>query len=300
MITRIVSGILGIGLFLALCFWGTLPFAVAVAALTAAAIHEYVGGHRLVPLAEEVPASWQPLARLFKPINAGLAMISLALIPAVYVATISDVSQILTIWSAVLFVGVLFGVGVVIASWNTGRGLGWLRAFYGKIGFWYLGGLFSCFLLLRGVAGRVKVGGFPEVDRGAWIMLFVAVCIWSTDTFAYFTGKAIGKHKLAPKLSPGKTIEGVLGGLLGAMVAGFFFARWIQLPPSAGIGVGLIAGVLGPLGDLFESAMKRELGLKDFGKLMPGHGGALDRFDSLLFAAPAAYLFLRLVVGLAP
>lgn len=300
MITRIISAILGIGLFLALCFWGTLPFAVAVTVLTAAAIHEFVGGQRSVPLPQDVPTVWQPFARVFEPINAALAMISLALVPAIYVASVSDIRSQLTIWAAVLLAWVIFGIGIVLASWNTGRGLGWMRAFYGKIGFWYLGGLFSCFLLLRSVAGRVRVGSFPEADRGAWIMLFVAVCIWSTDTFAYFTGRAIGKHKLAPKLSPGKTIEGALGGLIGAVVAGGLFGRWIHLPPIAGIGVGIIAGIFGPLGDLFESALKRELGLKDFGKLMPGHGGALDRFDSLLFAAPAAYLFLRLVVGLAP
>ena len=125
-------------------------------------------------------------------------------------------------------------------------------------------------------------------------MLCIAVCVWSTDTFAYFAGKAIGKHKLAPKLSPGKTIEGFVGGFIGAMAAGALFAHWIGLTWTNGIVIGAISGLIGPLGDLFESGLKRELGLKDFGTIMPGHGGVLDRFDSLMFVAPVAYLYLAL------
>ena len=125
-------------------------------------------------------------------------------------------------------------------------------------------------------------------------MLFVAVCVWATDTFAYFVGRGCGKHKLSPILSPAKTVEGAIGGLLGAVGVGIIFGLWIHLPIFRAVGVGLIAGIVGQIGDLFESALKRELGIKDFGSVMPGHGGALDRFDSLLFVAPFAYLFLNL------
>jgi phosphatidate cytidylyltransferase len=189
---------------------------------------------------------------------------------------------------------VLAGLGFVARAWNKGGMLGWFRVFYGKVGFWYIGGTFASFVLLRALPGRIRVGGFAEADRGAWIMLCIAVCVWSTDTFAYFAGKAIGKHKLAPKLSPGKTIEGFVGGFIGAMAAGALFAHWIGLTWTNGIVIGAISGLIGPLGDLFESGLKRELGLKDFGTIMPGHGGVLDRFDSLMFVAPVAYLYLAL------
>ena len=129
-------------------------------------------------------------------------------------------------------------------------------------------------------------------------MLFVAVCVWSVDTFAYFFGRWFGKNKLAPQLSPGKTIEGSIGGLIGAILVGGAFGHWIHLPLMHGLAVGALAGVMGQVGDLFESALKREMGIKDFGRVLPGHGGALDRFDSLLFVAPLAYLYLHFVAGI--
>ena len=126
-------------------------------------------------------------------------------------------------------------------------------------------------------------------------MLHIAVCVWATDTFAYLVGKAIGKHKLAPSLSPGKTWEGSFGGLIGAILAGMAFSAWIHQPLALGISLGVLAGTVGQIGDLFESALKRERGIKDFGKLLPGHGGVLDRFDSLLFVAPLAYWVIGFV-----
>jgi phosphatidate cytidylyltransferase len=178
---------------------------------------------------------------------------------------------------------------------RTGRALGWLRIYYGPVAYFYIGALFSSYVLLRSLPGRLTVAPFPEADRGAWIFLLVVVCVWATDTFAYFVGRAIGRRKLAPTLSPGKTIEGSLGGLLGALAVGTAFALWLRLPPSHGLVIGAIAGIAGQIGDLFESALKRELGIKDFGGILPGHGGILDRFDSLLFVAPLAYLALRLL-----
>ena len=129
-------------------------------------------------------------------------------------------------------------------------------------------------------------------------MLFVAVCVWMTDTGAYLVGRKWGKHKLAPALSPNKTVEGSLGGLALALLTGALFGLWIHLPLRDGLAVGLIAGVMGQVGDLFESALKREIGIKDFGGIMPGHGGALDRFDSLLFVTPLAFCYLHFLAGL--
>jgi phosphatidate cytidylyltransferase len=215
-----------------------------------------------------------------------------ALVPMAYAIGLRSDMQTAKMYISLIVLAVLSGLVLVARAWSSGRMLGWFRAFYGKAGFWYVGGAFSSFVLLRALPGRIRVGPYAAADRGAWIMLCVAVCVWSTDTFAFFTGMAIGKHKLAPKLSPGKTFEGFVGGLAGAIFAGAAFGHWIGLAWANGAVIGAIAGLIGPLGDLFESGLKRELGIKDFGNLMPGHGGILDRFDSLMFVAPVAYLYL--------
>ncbi|MBO4934799.1 MAG: phosphatidate cytidylyltransferase [Clostridia bacterium] len=129
-------------------------------------------------------------------------------------------------------------------------------------------------------------------------MLLPIVCVILTDTFALFTGMLIGKHKLAPSVSPKKTVEGAIGGavfgVLTFVVAGIISEKVtgvdVSLPLFAA--AGLITSVIGQFGDLFMSVIKRHCDLKDFGNLMPGHGGILDRFDSLIFAAPTFLLFV--------
>jgi phosphatidate cytidylyltransferase len=191
---------------------------------------------------------------------------------------------------------ILFALLTFRAAW-TGSALGRLRRYNGLIGAVYIGLLLGSFVLLRDLGPRTRVAPFGTADRGAWLMLLVALCVWAEDTAAYFAGRSLGRHKLAPTLSPGKTVEGALGGLFGALIVGVSFGRWFGIPLQIGLVFGALAGTFGPLGDLWESALKRELGIKDFGAVMPGHGGALDRFDSLLFVAPLAYLYLRCIAG---
>lgn len=121
-----------------------------------------------------------------------------------------------------------------------------------------------------------------------WLMLF---CVWANDTAAYYVGRAIGKNKLT-SLSPGKTREGALGGIAASVVVGAGLSWAFKLPLSQGIGLGLVLGFATILGDLSESFWKRELGVKDLGTLLPGHGGVLDRCDSILFAALATTIWL--------
>ncbi len=116
--------------------------------------------------------------------------------------------------------------------------------------------------------------------------------IWMNDTMAYLTGSFIGRTKFFSSISPKKTLEGTLGGILFTMVFAYIWGSYTQLfPVWQWIVIGLIASLIGTIGDLIESKLKRMAGIKDSGNLMPGHGGALDRFDSLLFAAPFAFLF---------
>ena len=134
--------------------------------------------------------------------------------------------------------------------------------------------------------------GFEE-QLSAHLLSFFFLVLMGADTGAYYTGRAIGKHKLAPKISPGKTWEGVVGGVVAALalaaVAHFWFFR--ELPLKWALPLAAVMTALGILGDLTESALKRGAGAKDAAKILPGHGGVLDRLDSLLFNAPLIYYF---------
>lgn len=119
-------------------------------------------------------------------------------------------------------------------------------------------------------------------------ILLLFLCLWAGDTAAYFVGSAIGKHKIAPTLSPNKSWEGAIANLIAAALVGWLVAPPFSISAITGVSVGVAVGLFGQFGDLAQSAWKRSHGLKDSGALLPGHGGVLDRFDSLLFAAPIA------------
>ncbi|MEX2425760.1 MAG: phosphatidate cytidylyltransferase, partial [Thermomicrobiaceae bacterium] len=129
-----------------------------------------------------------------------------------------------------------------------------------------------------------------------WLVLIVAAT-WMTDSAAYLGGRALGSHKLAPILSPGKTVEGAIAGVIfgGLTGAGAAMLLGLPIPWYAGMAIGLLVSALGQMGDLAESLLKRDIGVKDMGDLIPGHGGVLDRIDALLFTLPAGYYLILLV-----
>lgn len=137
-------------------------------------------------------------------------------------------------------------------------------------------------------------------SAGVFLIIFAIFCAWMTDIFAYFAGRAFGKHKLCPDISPKKTVEGAVGGIIGAVVLNlilfvifdkYFFTmhtiRWWQI-----IIISILLSVVSMFGDLSASIIKRNHNIKDFGKILPGHGGIMDRFDSFLFVLPALYASL--------
>ena len=142
------------------------------------------------------------------------------------------------------------------------------------------------------------------IPHGHYLVLVPFVMAFMSDTFAYFVGSAMGKHKLAPNISPNKTVEGMVGGILGAMVGMVIYALVLQFAFGFTVNYifaviyGLLGSVAAVFGDLVFSAIKRQTGIKDYGKLIPGHGGVLDRFDSMVMVAPLAELLL-LVLPLA-
>ena len=144
----------------------------------------------------------------------------------------------------------------------------------------YVAGLFSFLWTINSEYGFV------------WTLLGLAVT-WATDTGAYFTGLSFGRTKLAPEISPHKTWEGAAGGLLAAAAASAVFSLYLELPTIKLLVLGICLSAAGQVGDLVESAIKRERAVKDSGKILPGHGGILDRFDSLLFVIPLLYLSLK-------
>ena len=131
-------------------------------------------------------------------------------------------------------------------------------------------------------------------DHGRLAVFTVMLTVFAADAFAYFTGLLIGRHKMTPVLSPGKTWEGLAGGTVVAILVPFF-ALYHQhfLTVGESLALGVVIAVVAPLGDLFESALKRDMGVKDSGHLLAGHGGMLDRLDALLFASVASYYLIR-------
>lgn len=169
----------------------------------------------------------------------------------------------------------------------------------------YLGGLAAYFVLIREIEtihGPFGWTEFPPPDfasnQGRDLLFFMVLTVWATDTGAYFVGRTIGRHKLAPAISPGKTIEGSLGSFVTGFAAVFALDAILGLGFEVEhlVALGLILPPVIMAGDLAESALKRALDIKDSSGLVPGHGGIADRLDSLLFAAPAVYYYVKWIV----
>jgi len=127
-------------------------------------------------------------------------------------------------------------------------------------------------------------------------LLSLFILIWVNDTFAFIVGKSLGKNKLFEKISPKKTIEGFIGGMFFSLVASVVLAKYfVTEPVSKWLVIAIISSVFGTLGDLIESKFKRIAGVKDSGSIMPGHGGVLDRLDSIIFVAPIVFLFYQIL-----
>ena len=144
--------------------------------------------------------------------------------------------------------------------------------------------------VVGGLAGLLLVRDIPEF--GLWAIMAVLFTVFAGDTFAFFVGRAVGRHRMAPAISPGKSWEGFVAGVVAAVLTSFlilYHDRDVFLTVPESLALGAAVGVAGVLGDLFESAVKRDLGVKDSGRVLAGHGGVLDRLDSLLVAGPVAY-----------
>ncbi len=265
---RLISGVVGAVAAILVILFGDISLSVAVGIITLISLYEFFGATRLC-----------------------------------------EKSRLLFVLS------LIFGVGVTLSS-----AINYRLAYFNEMLAVYIIVCF-CYMVLN--HGNIKFGDVAGIILGtAYISVFFNhiilirhmehgklyiwlpfITAWFCDTFAYFTGMAIGKHKLIPQVSPKKTVEGAIGGVLGSVIGVVVFA--LICKNSAGVAVsipravflGAVCAVVSQFGDLCASCIKREHDVKDFGNLMPGHGGALDRFDSVLMVAPVVY-YLSLYLGI--
>jgi len=200
----------------------------------------------------------------------------------------------------------------------------WARGVAGKpmsavgstlLGVAYTGGMLSFAYAIRYheyafAPAALSFGGKPiAIPSGGLLLLLPLLTTWASDIGAYAVGRTMGRHKLIPSVSPGKTIEGAVGGLIGSVIVAWLFSRFVLHPaaeldfrwrPLGVIAVGAIISVAAQIGDLAESLFKREAGVKDASNIIPGHGGVLDRVDSLLFVLPVSFVLFGWLLTWAP
>lgn len=249
---------------------GGVPFALLVGAVALCAAGEVHRIARAYGAQLPLPLSLAAAAALLLTLYRGDAAAALAVIAAL--ALLSLVAQVSRQGPARLA-----GVGGSLFS-----------LFYAALLPGYL-------ILLREIPRHGGRAAGESYAAGGGYVFLLFLMVWGCDTGAYFTGRAIGSHKLAPSISPGKTVEGAVGGLAAA-VGGAFLAGRLFFPAAGAadlLVLGTAAGILAQAGDLAESALKRGAAIKDSARWIPGHGGVLDRFDGILFAAPFVYYYIR-------
>lgn len=263
--TRIITAIVAIALFVPVCWFSyTLVFPIAISILCAMGVFEMakcLGFHKNLAL--------------------GIPMYIVALALPVFRRFTDSNATFLSCALLALFAVLMYFLAYVMLRKNKDK-ISDIMTLYAL--FVYVVGCFSSIVLVR------------DLPNGQYKYLLIFIGAWVCDTFAYFVGKLFGKHKLIPEISPKKTIEGSVGGIVFTVIAfilyGFIVKRFFGYEMSyVMLGVlGLAVSVISQMGDLIASSIKRQYGIKDYGFIFPGHGGVLDRFDSVMLTAPVLYI----------
>ena len=266
--TRIITGIVAIALFVPICIFSDyVVFPIAISILSAVGVYE-------MAKCLGMEKRWALTIPMY--------LVALAL-PQVRFFFIKQ-SHFFSIAMIAVFFVLIYSLAYVMFRKNKDK-IGDILTFYAL--FLYIVGCFSSIVCVRYMA------------MGKYVYLLVFLGAWVCDTFAYFTGRFLGKHKLIPEISPKKTIEGSIGGIVFTIIT-FIVYRIVlfkiypdlnlNLPYLLVIILAISASVVSQIGDLIASAIKRQYDLKDYGRLFPGHGGVLDRFDSVMLVAPVTYV----------
>lgn len=276
--TRVITGACAIALFIPICWFSQyIIFPLAISILATVAVYEMAKclGYNKTPVLTipmYVFAFIVPLMRFF----------------------FIRQSHYLAFALVVLFAILVYSLAYVMLRKNQDN-LSQIITMYAM--FLYIVGCFASIVCLR----YFDYGPTKGILDGKYLYLLVFIGAWVCDTFAYFTGRFFGKHKLIPEISPKKTIEGAIGGIVFTAVAFGIYVLILdkcfnyKLNPIALIILGIVVAVISQIGDLIASAIKRQYEIKDYGFIFPGHGGVLDRFDSVMLVAPTVYVFFVFV-----
>ncbi|MDD4601735.1 hypothetical protein SDC9_06235 [bioreactor metagenome] len=260
---RILTAIVGIAIAIFVIDYGQWLFAAAVIVLSLITWHEYCNMLKN-----------QNRSCLYLPGMAGVLLLQLS----TWLGNSYEINMIVFLFLLVVLLKVVLSFPKFTVE----------DAAFNVFGLVYVGLSFSYILAIRFLDFTVLSGMYF-----LWIAL---VGTWSSDTFAYLVGSKFGKTKLCPALSPGKTREGAIGGLLGCILSVFIFGQLVDIAIIHSVVLGIIIGIASPVGDLAESALKRFTCVKDSGKILPGHGGVLDRFDSVMFSVPVVYYYASYIM----
>lgn len=264
---RLLTAVVGIAAVIALVTAGGILFTAAIVIVAA--------------------LSWYEYARMLKPqmpVYTGPALTALAVILA---AAVSSSVELFAAALLTSFVLLLFLILVIPQKRIH-------SLFYTVLGVMYFGIGYGSFVFLRG-GDSLLAPGAADIPSGLFLIWFALIGTWSSDTFAYAAGKNFGRRKMAPHISPNKTVEGLIGGVIGCIVMCMAYAGYFSFSLLYAFFLSLMIAVAAPMGDLFESYIKRVCDIKDSGNILPGHGGMMDRFDSLLFVAPLMTAFLLFI-----
>ncbi|MCX7923902.1 MAG: phosphatidate cytidylyltransferase [Clostridia bacterium] len=274
---RVASAIVGLVLLIGVVSFGNIALGIAIFLLTLIGMYEYYNavsnaGYKPIRIIGYLAC----LPILFIGLNGHYKAV------ANYISLFKSINYFS--FTIFIFIVVLFSITIFMHDKYNLNDIS-LTVF----GIFYVVFLFSFVVLTR------------NVDNGKFFIWLVFIGAWATDTFAYFAGRFFGRRKLLPAISPKKTVEGAIGGVIGCIAItvayGLFINRYVE-----GIAVynyvilGLLNGIIAQIGDWAASAIKRYVNIKDYGKIMPGHGGVLDRFDSILFIAPVVYFYLSFII----
>ncbi|HIV97568.1 MAG TPA: phosphatidate cytidylyltransferase [Candidatus Agathobaculum stercoravium] len=276
---RVIFGVAGfIAVLLALYVFPSIVLEIAVAALCLFATYEVLGPTRLVHNRLEL--------LLCLLVSLGLAVGHFTVLPVSMSAVVQGLIFVLLVGSFAIELKFHDSMNVSQVSWG----------FFGALVVPYL-----MLSLLRIFQMDFQPVGNTDFQVGQFIVLLPLLAAWGADTCALFAGMLFGKHKLAPVVSPKKTVEGAVGGVVGGAVLVLLAVlvmnalMGLDMPVWAALVLGGAGAVLGEIGDLSFSIIKRQTGIKDYGHIFPGHGGVLDRFDSVLFVAPFAEILFRII-----